>query len=74
MTASSAGAPESGRPIVVAAVDMLAGRAVPDIVQTIVGIGIGTAGTIIGVNFGIVLQPSPAPGGQNPGGQNGAKP
>lgn len=43
--------------VVVAAVDLLQGHPVPDIIQTILGIGIGTAGTMIGVNFGVVLQP-----------------
>jgi len=44
--------------IVIAFLDLVEGRDIPPIVQTIIGIGLGTAGTIIGVNFGVVLQPA----------------
>ena len=46
--------------IVVATFDLLTGRDINGTVTTILGIGIGTAGTMIGINFGIILQPLPA--------------
>jgi hypothetical protein len=47
--------------IIIAFIDLLINRSVPSIVITILGIGLGTAGTLIGVNFGVVLQPLPPP-------------
>jgi len=43
--------------LVIATVDLLTGRDVPGSVSTILGIGLGTAGTMVGINFGVVLQP-----------------
>jgi hypothetical protein len=47
--------------IAVATVDLLINRSVPSIVCTVLGFGVGTAGTLIGINFGVVLQPAPPP-------------
>lgn len=44
--------------VLVATVDYLAGKEIPQLVTTVLGIGIGYAGTLIGVNFGVVLQPA----------------
>jgi hypothetical protein len=44
--------------IIIATYDLLSGISVPQIVTTIIGIGVGTAGTMVGINFGVVLQPA----------------
>lgn len=46
--------------IAIATADYLTSRPIPELVTTVLGIGIGYAGTLIGVNFGVVLQPAPA--------------
>lgn len=52
--------------IIVATVDLLSGHDIPAVVNTILSIGLGTAATMIGVNFGVILQPAPKPGSTTP--------
>lgn len=47
--------------IIVATVDLLQGKTLPSEIYTIIGTGLGAAGAVIGINFGVVLQPSPPP-------------
>lgn len=44
--------------IIVATVDLLLNRSIPSVICTILGVGIGTSGTLVGINFGVVLQPA----------------
>lgn len=46
--------------VVVAFIDYLSLRPVPDLISGIIWGGIGLAGGIVGINFGVVLQPAPA--------------
>lgn len=45
--------------LVVATVDLLRGQMIPSAVTTIIGAGLGIAGTLVGINFGVTLQPTP---------------
>ena len=47
--------------IVVGAVELLTGQAINPIIWTIAGTGLGTALSIVNINYGVVLQPSPPP-------------
>lgn len=64
--------------IVVGAVELIRGQEVNPIIYTIIGVGIGTAGAIVNINFGVVLQPmketTPEKAAPAPGGTNGINP
>lgn len=47
--------------VIVAFIDYLNGRAIPDLISGIIWTGLGLAGGIVGINFGVVLQPAPHP-------------
>lgn len=47
--------------ICVGAYDLITARAIPDVVTTIAGAGLGYAVTMLGLNFGVMLSPTPTP-------------
>lgn len=58
--------------LIIAFVDLLQGRAIPDLVQNVLWGGILAGASILGVNFGLPLQPSSGPTQQQPAGGQAA--